>query len=118
MRTYSCTCAFAPSALLVALVAGLAPAQTPAVLSSVEVYPPDVNLFTSRSRQSVVVKATYADGITRDVSAEAKYSFANPAVVKFEKNVLYPAADGATDMKVEFGGQALNVPVKVKEAKV
>ena len=36
-----------------------------------EVFPPEVNLTTARDRQSLVVQATYADGITRDVTAEA-----------------------------------------------
>jgi len=46
-----------------------------AALSKVEVFPPDVNLTTSRARQKFVVQATYADGITRDVTAEAKAEF-------------------------------------------
>ena len=61
-----------------------------------EVSPPDVNLATSRSRQVFVVQATFADGITRDVTAEAKATLANPALAKLDKNVLTPLADGAT----------------------
>jgi hypothetical protein len=92
-------------------------ADAPA-LTSVEVFPPDVNIFTTRGRQSFVVKATYADGITRDVTAEAKNSIANPAIAKLDKNTIYPVADGATELKVEFGGKTVAVPVKLKDAKV
>jgi hypothetical protein len=103
--------------LLLGLLAGSAPAQAPA-LTALEVFPPDVSLSTSRGRQSFVVKATFADGLTRDVTAEAKPTLANPALVRLENNVLYPAADGATELKVEFAGKAVAVPVKVKDAKV
>src|SRR5438445_116247 len=44
-------------------------AQAPA---EVQVFPPDINLFNSRGRQTFVVQAVQADGITRDVTAQAK----------------------------------------------
>ena len=37
---------------------------------SVEVFPADVHLNTLRDRQSFVVQATYANGITRDVTTD------------------------------------------------
>lgn len=86
--------------------------------ASLAVYPADVNLLTARGRQTFVVQAVYADGLTRDVTAQAKLTLTEPTLAKLEKNVLTPLADGATELKVEFGGQALNVPVKVKDAKV
>ena len=49
-------------------LAGHASAQQ-AALAKLEVFPPDINLSTARDRQSVVVQATFADGITRDVTA-------------------------------------------------
>jgi hypothetical protein len=104
------------AALLLGLLAGAAPAQAPA-LSALEVFPPDVSLATARGRQSFVVKATYADGLTRDVTAEAKAALANPALGRLEKNILFPVADGATELKVDFGGRSVAVPVKVKDAK-
>src|SRR5262245_50651304 len=98
-----------------AIAAAQAPAAVPA---TVAVFPNDVNLFTARGRQTFAVQAAYADGITRDVTAEAKATLANPAFVRIDKNVLYPVADGATELKVEFGGKTVVVPVKVKDAKV
>jgi hypothetical protein len=90
--------------------------QTPA-LTTLEVFPPDVTLQTSRARQTFMVKATYADGITRDVTAQAALKLANPALVKLDKNVLTPLADGATDLIVEHGGRAVTMPINVKNAK-
>src|SRR4051794_29406746 len=87
-------------------------------LTAVEVFPPDINLATSRGRQTFVVKATYADGITRDVTTQAKVAVANPALVRLNKTAAYPVADGATELRVEFGGKTVSVPVKVKDARV
>jgi hypothetical protein len=104
----------------VAVAAALACETTHAAapaLTQVAVYPPDINLETARDRQSFVVQASFADGITRDVTAEAAVTLANPALVRREGNVLYPSADGATQMAIAFGGQTINVPVKVKDAK-
>src|SRR6202007_3033858 len=33
-------------------------------------------------------------------------------------NEVFPVADGTTEMKVEFGGRSVTVPVKIKDAKV
>src|SRR4051794_1340146 len=86
------------------LLAGASPAQT-AALSDVQVFPPDINLFTARGKQTFVVQAIYADGITRDVTAQAKVTPANAALVKVDKNIVLPVADGATELAVEFGGR-------------
>src|SRR5438067_2004384 len=99
------------------LLVAASPAQT-ATLSDVQVFPPDINLFTTRGKQTLVVQAVYADGITRDVTAQAKITPANSALVKVDKNVILPVADGATELAVEFGGRTVKVPVKVKNAKV
>jgi hypothetical protein len=91
-------------------------ADAPA-LTTLEVFPPDINIYTSRGRQSFVVKATYADGITRDVTAQANVVLANPALAKLHKNIVYPTSDGATELKVGFGGKSATVPIKIKDAK-
>src|SRR3712207_6562387 len=82
----------------------------------IAVYPPDINLETARDRQSFVVQLTQPDGITRDVTDQCQVSFANPALVKLDKFAVLPVADGATEMTVTFGSQAVKVPVKVTQA--
>ena len=96
----------------VPLLALAAPKQ----LIDLQVYPKDANLFTKRGKQLMVVQAKYSDSTSRDVTAEAKFSFADPKFAKLEKNTLLPLADGETTLKVEFGGRTLTVPVKVKDA--
>ncbi len=98
-----------------------APAPAPAAPAvpalKVAVYPPDINLETSRDKQTFVVQATEPTGITRDVTALAQITFANPALVKRDNFTVTPLADGATDMLVAFAGQTIKVPVKVVGAK-
>jgi hypothetical protein len=94
----------------------MAPLSFAAPLQSLAVYPPDVQLSTSRARQSVVVQATFADGITRDVTADAKLTLGNPALAKIDGNVLTPTADGSGELKVEFGGKTVTIPLAVKHA--
>ncbi len=84
--------------------------------SELAVFPPDVRLNTLRDRQSLIVQARYADGLTRDVTAEAKLTLANPEFAKLEQSTLHPAADGKTEMTVEFSGLVVKVPVEVVAA--
>jgi hypothetical protein len=85
-------------------------------LTDVRVYPADVELSTSRDRQSLVVQATYADGVTRDVTDQAKFELAQP-LAECKGNVLSPVADGQTELTVQWNGRALKVPVTVKSSK-
>ncbi len=91
-------------------------AKTPE-MTDLKVYPANVNLKTKFDRQSLVLQATYEDGLTRDVTAQATYSFGNKSLVRFTDYVVYPQADGATELKIKYGGRTLSVPVKVEEAK-
>ncbi|MFO0807061.1 MAG: DUF1549 and DUF1553 domain-containing protein [Gemmataceae bacterium] len=87
-----------------------------ASLERLAVYPPDVRLATARDRQLLVVQATYDDGITRDVTNRAKLVLSKPALARFDGNTLLPASDGAGELRVEFEGKVVNVPVTVKDA--
>ena len=103
--------------MLIALVAApIVAMAAPKELVDVQVYPKDANIFTQRGKQSLVLQAKYSDSTTRDVTAEAKYTFADPKFAKLEKGTLLPLADGETTLKIEFGGRTLSVPVKVKDA--
>src|ERR1043165_3021005 len=86
--------------------------------SPFQVFPGDVNLTTARDRQSLVVRITEANGVHRNVTADAKFTLADPTKAKIENGVVYPLADGTTTLKVEFGGQATEVQVKVEQAQV
>ena len=87
-------------------------------LAAVQVFPPNVSLSTKQDLQSLVVEAIYADGVTRDVTAHASFTFADKSLVKLDKGTLFPIADGRTEMQVKFEGKTLTVPILVEQAKV
>ena len=87
-------------------------------LADVKVFPTEINLKTSQSRQSVVVQAIYADGATRDVTADASYTLANRGLAKINQHILYPTADGKTELQVKIEGRTLTVPVVVQDSKI
>jgi hypothetical protein len=106
------TAAIAPA---LASAADSAPAVKPA---EILVYPPDVQLTTARDRQSLIVQARYADGITRDVTTDAKFTLADAKLARFDKQTVYPVADGKTQLDVEYAGLKVTLPVTVASAKV
>src|SRR5882724_10456621 len=88
------------------------------ITPGLEVFPNDINLETARDTQSIVAKFTQPDGVTRDVTAQCKFEFANPALARIEGGALHPQADGATELTVTYNGQSRKLPVTVKDAKV
>ena len=65
--------------MLIALVAApIIALAAPKELVDVQVYPKDANIYTKRGKQSLVVQAKYSDSTSRDVTAEAEFSFADP----------------------------------------
>ncbi|PHX71734.1 MAG: cell surface protein, partial [Opitutia bacterium] len=110
--------AIGAAGLLAALAHPLPAFAAKPALTDVKVFPADVNLKTRGDRQSIVVQAIYADGVTRDVTAQASFTLGNKTLVKFDHFMLTPVADGQTELKVKFQGKTLVVPVKIEAAKV
>ena len=98
-----------------ALVGSLARGEDQAA-TRLDVFPAAVHLSDARDRQTIVARATYADGITRDVTAEATITPADPALIRRDGSTFHPVADGETTLAVAFGGQSVTVPVKVEHA--
>jgi hypothetical protein len=111
-RTWNRTTTLAMAAALA--VCGHVLAESPLV--QLNVYPPDINLTTAKDRQLVVVQAVQADGITRDVGKDATFTLANPALCRREGTTFYPTTDGQTELKVEYAGKTLTLPVKVERS--
>ncbi|MDB6152308.1 MAG: hypothetical protein JWL90_761 [Chthoniobacteraceae bacterium] len=89
-----------------------------AINTDFEVFPADVNLKSSRDKQSLVVRMTEANGVHRDVTGEAKFTVVDPSKAKIEKGIVLPLADGNTQVKIEWKGKTAEVAVKVEEATV
>jgi hypothetical protein len=84
--------------------------------AKLHVYPADIHLTTLRDRQSILVQAEFADGLTRDVTAEAKLTLADASLVRQEGQTFWPVKDGQTTLSVEYAGLKVDVPVTVKDA--
>ena len=112
--------AAAPAAApVVAAAPAPAAAPVPAAAASIDrllVFPAGVHLSSARDRQSFVVQAVQADGITRDVTAEAAVTVAHPDKVRLDGRTLRPLADGDTALSVAFSGRTMEVPVHVERA--
>jgi hypothetical protein len=99
---------------VVAALVATAAAQT--ALTRLEVSPPDIALRTRLDRQSFVVTATLAEGITQDVTSQATLAVADPKLVRLQGPTVYPLADGQTSLAVTYGGQTVSVPIVVQDA--
>ena len=99
------------TALSVLMLTSVALADAPT--ASIRVYPQDVHLTTIRDRQLMIVQAVQPDGITRDVTKEAKLTLSGN-VARLEGSTLHGAADGAAELTVEYAGHMVKVPVKVE----
>src|SRR5262249_34325229 len=96
---------------LLAVVSGPPPAE-------IKVFPSEINLSTRSDRQSIVVQAVYADGLTRDVTAGASLTLADKSFARLQKDTLIPLSDGKTELTVKFAGKSVTLPVGVSEAQV
>jgi hypothetical protein len=100
-----------PLTLVVVLYAAAPAAADPPVRLVVQ--PAAVELSGPRDRQGLVVQGEYADGSTRDLSAEAKFTFDKP-VATVTNAFLAPAAEGRATLTVSAGGHTAAVAVDVK----
>src|SRR5580765_6557120 len=69
-------------------------------LTDLQCYPTNVALFSAKSTQRLVIQATYADGITRDVTSDASFKLTNPKILRRDQANLSPLADGQTELRV------------------
>ena len=95
-----------------------APVHPPPQLVELNVYPREINLTTRRDFQSLVVQARFDDGVTRDVTHDSTFVFAEPTLVDFDEQVVHPLLDGETTLTVTYGDQTVESSVTVKNAQV
>lgn len=94
-----------------------APAKPAPKMVKLNVYPQDIQLTTSRDRQSIIAQAVYDNGLTQDVTSQLQLKPGKEGIVKIEKNMIYPAGDGETDLIASFGGANVKLHSKVTKAK-
>lgn len=95
-----------------ALPSATVPATAPASLS---VFPPEIQLTSARDRQSLIAQSVLANGLTADVTDAVTVAVDNEALVRREGLTFFPVSDGATVIRVSFGGYTVEVPVTVRD---
>ena len=80
---------------------------------SISVFPADAKLTTVRDKQSFVVQAKFADGITQDITDKVTWKVANDKIVKLSNATLTPVADGQTEISITYGEHSAKVPVTI-----
>ncbi len=83
---------------------------------SITVSPADIALSNVRDRQSLMVQAVMANGLTFDVTEQAQLAIENGAFVKADGQTFHPVADGTTKVTVSYEGHNVDVPVTVTNA--
>jgi len=104
----------APPKPAVAVAAG--PVAVNRQVTELAIYPPDIQLASKRSKQVVVVQASFSDGITEDVTAKCNLRLENPALGKLEGQTILPVADGNSRVLADFGGKSAAAPIAVAQA--
>lgn len=77
------------------------------------VYPSEIALLDSRSRQQLAVTGSGELSTARDWTRLARLTSANPQIAEIRQGVVYPIADGETEVIVEIGNQRQAIPVQV-----
>ena len=106
------------SAVLCVSLTAVALAQNPAVdrtpVGPVSVAPAAVRIIHHRQGQSLLVTGRTMDGISLDLTGDAKYQVADPTVVVIENHFVRPLKSGETKITVTVAGQTTDIPVKVE----
>ncbi len=88
-------------------------AAAPSQKLNLAVYPPAIQLDTSRDYQSFIAVVKRSDDVTMDVTDAAHWNLANDKLAKIEGNKIVPLADGETELVCNMGGSEIRIPVKV-----
>jgi len=84
--------------------------------STLKVFPATVELQGQDDRQGMIVQQVDEQGITKDVTAAAKFRLADPALAILTGQTLAPKKDGSTKLLVEHAGLKVEIPLVVKDA--
>lgn len=78
-----------------------------------DVFPASIKFFGKRQQQQLVVTGIYADGLQQDLTRVAKFTSTDSKVIRIENGVIFPAADGKTEVLVDVGGKQHKIQVEV-----
>ncbi|MBU6237573.1 MAG: DUF1549 domain-containing protein [Planctomycetes bacterium] len=83
--------------------------------SAFTVYPSDIQISSQSDSQHVIAVATRPDGITVDVSDQVAWRLENPALARIENLIVYPTADGDTELVGAWNGMEARVKLTLTQ---
>jgi len=105
---------------IVAWLQGGAPGPQPddPEVTKIEVFPAGRQMTVGKE-QSLVVRATYSDGVVRDVTPWARFNTLNEAIAAVSPDAVVKAVGrGETSVMVRFGGQATVARITIPFAQI
>jgi Protein of unknown function (DUF1549)/Protein of unknown function (DUF1553) len=82
------------------------------------VYPEKIQLDNARDPHRLVAVQFREDGVTRDVTSEAKITIEPATLAQWtDTRRLKPLVDGEGTVRVEYDGQTVTLPLSVKQSK-
>ena len=105
-----------PAPATPAPVAPVPVAPVPVEWKSLTVYPPAIRISAQNDSQHFIAMATRADGITVDVSDQVQWKLENPAIGRLENLIVFPAADGATQLVGNWNGMEAKASLDVTQS--
>src|SRR5688572_26603366 len=105
-------------ALLGLLIAsGTTTARASSVPERLSVEPGEIRLDGGDARQQGAVTGHFADGSVRDLPAEASFAVEPTGIARASiTGVVTPEGDGSGALRVEAGGETIQVPIRVAGA--
>ena len=93
----------------------LFPAHTQArQIEQLEIFPTDgIRLDAKGDAQQFSARVRLTDTVTREVTAQATWTLADPKVARIDGHRVHPVGDGETILKASFEGKHAEIAVKV-----
>ena len=83
-------------------------------LTALDVLPAEVELASSRGTRQVLVRGTYRDGSTRDLTLFATWQTNDPAIADVTRGRITARGEGDTLVSIRVGDLAREIPVRVR----
>lgn len=79
------------------------------------IYPTAIDLNDATGRQQIVVIGKDAKDQSRDWTRHARITSSRPEIAEVRNGVIYPLADGESEINIDVGGAHQTIPVKVSQ---
>ena len=90
-----------------------APVQVVSLPTTIDVFPSEIDLVSSKDRQQLVVTGNDAAEIPRDWTGDLQFSVTDSRVAEMRGSVVHPLSNGSTTVVVGSGSLRRVIPIRV-----